>query len=185
MKTTILLFHPHLGQSRVNAALAKAATEAGFDVRNMYDIYPDFKIDIAKERQILEETDRIVFQFPIYWYSSPALLKQYEDDVFTGKWAYGGGRALENKEWLLAVSPGAERDAYRAEGRVHYQLRDLLRPFQATNVLIKTKFIRPFVTFGASSISDEQLAKQSQDYVNYLKQAQWPVAELNDLAVQE
>lgn len=184
MKTRILLFHPHLNdQSRVNAALGKAAADAGYEVRNMYDIYPDFKIDVAHERQLLEDTDRIIFQFPIYWYSSPALLKQYEDDVFTGNWAYNGGRALENKEWLLAVSPGANQQAYSTDGRVHYQLRDLLRPFQATNTLIKTKFAVPFVTFGASSISDDQLAQRARDYVAYLGQDKLPLADLTDLAV--
>lgn len=185
MKTTILLFHPHLDQSHVNVTLAKAATDAGFELRNMYDLYPDFKIDVEKERQLLESADRIVFQFPIYWYSSPALLKQYEDDVFTGNWAYAGGRALEGKEWMLAVSPGAPRDAYSQDGRVHYPLRDLLRPFQATNILIKTQFAVPFVTFGASSINDDQLAKQAQDYVAYLSKDKLPVADLTDLKIQD
>lgn len=51
MKTMILLFHPHLDQSRVNKALANAAKEAGFEVRDMYALYPDFKINVEKERE--------------------------------------------------------------------------------------------------------------------------------------
>lgn len=177
MKTTIFLFHPHLDQSRVNKTLANAAKDAGFEVRDMYALYPDFKIDVDRERQVLENTDRIVFQFPIYWYSSPALLKQYEDDVFTGNWAYAGGKALLNHEWLLAVSPGADKSAYQEDGRIHYRLPDLLRPYQATSVLIKTKFLTPFVSYNASNMTDDELAKRAEAYVKYLKQDQIPLAD--------
>lgn len=177
MKTTILLFHPHLDQSRVNKTLAQAAKDAGFEVRDMYALYPDFKIDVDKERHVLENTDRIVFQFPIYWYSSPALLKQYEDDVFTGNWAYGGGKALLDHEWLLAVSPGADKDAYQTDGRIHYRMPDLLRPYQATSVLIKTRFLTPFISYNASNMSDDELNKRAQAYVDYLKQNQIPLAD--------
>lgn len=177
MKTTILLFHPHLDQSRVNKSLASAAKDAGFEVRDMYALYPDFKIDIAKERKVLEKTDRIVFQFPVYWYSSPALVKQYEDAVFTGNWAYNGGKALLDHEWLLAVSPGADQDAYHDEGRVHYTMPELLRPFQATSVLIKTKFMTPFISYNASNMSDADLAKRAAAYVDYLKQPELTLAD--------
>lgn len=177
MKTTILLFHPHLDQSRVNKALANAAKDACFEVRDMYALYPDFKIDVAKERAVLENADRIVFQFPVYWYSSPALVKQYEDDVFTGNWAYNGGKALLDHEWLLAVSPGADQDAYQKDGRVHYTMPALLRPYQATSVLIKTKFMTPFISYNASNMSDEELANRAQAYVEYLQKSDMPLAD--------
>ena len=177
MKTTILLFHPQLDQSRVNKALANAAKDAGFEVRDMYALYPDFKIDVAKERAVLENADRIVFQFPVYWYSSPALVKQYEDDVFTGNWAYNGGKALLDHEWLLAVSPGADQDAYQKDGRVHYTMPALLRPYQATSVLIKTKFMTPFISYNASNMSDEELANRAQAYVEYLQKSDMPLAD--------
>lgn len=177
MQTTILLFHPHLNQSRVNRALADGARSAGFTVRDMYGKYPDFNIDVDHERQILEQTDRIVFQFPIYWYSSPALVKQYEDDVFTGNWAYNGGKALLDHEWLLAVSPGANQAAYQEDGRIRYRLPELLRPFQATSVLIKTKFLTPFVSYNASNMTDDELTARVHAYVDYLKQPQIPLAD--------
>lgn len=82
MKTTILLFHPNIQQSRVNKKLSETASQ-DFTVRNIYDLYPDGKIDFKKEQKVLENTDRIVLQFPMYWYSSPALLKEWEDVVLT------------------------------------------------------------------------------------------------------
>ena len=84
-----------------------AANETGdVTVVDEYAAYPDFKINVEHEQELIETHDRIVLQFPFYWYSSPALLKQWEDDVIKAGWAYGGGRALEGKEFMLAVSTG-------------------------------------------------------------------------------
>lgn len=166
MKTTVLVFHPNLSSSNVNATLANALPEE-IEVRNMYALYPDFKIDVATEKAVLEASDRIVLQFPMYWYSSPALLKQWEDDVLEYGWAYGSnGDALHGKELIIAVSPGANN--YDRDDFAKYHVTELLRPFQATSRLIGTKFIKPFITVGASSISNEASQKQAQAYVDYL-----------------
>lgn len=166
MKTTVLVFHPNWDQSRVNKALANGLDQQ-IEVRNMYQLYPDFKIDIEKEHQVLETADRIVLQFPMYWYSSPALLKQWEDDVLSYGWAYGtDGTALHGKELLIAVSPGA--DNYGPNDFVKYTVHELLRLFQATSRLIGTTYIKPFVTTGAIYLTDEQLDHQVQQYNDYL-----------------
>lgn len=82
MKTIINLFHPNFKQSRVNKGLADQV-KGEFEVRNLAKLYPDFMIDVKKEQQVLEKADRVVLQFPMQWYSSPALLKQWEDQVLT------------------------------------------------------------------------------------------------------
>ena len=171
MTTRMFLFHPHMDQSRVNKALANAAEQAGIEVRNIYDLYPDFKIDVEQERQVLADTDRIAFQFPFYWYSSPALMKQYEDDVFTGNWAYNGGNAIKDHEWLLAVSTGSPKQAYQRNGRHFYLGPELLRPYQATNHLIQTKFCVPFISYADLCQTDADLQKRAQAYVDYLQTA--------------
>ncbi|MGM9905783.1 NAD(P)H-dependent oxidoreductase, partial [Lactobacillus sp.] len=114
MKTTIFLFHPDLTASKVNRALAAAASEAGFEVRDLYRLYPDWEIDVQAEQAAMEASDRIVLQFPMYWYSCPPLLKKWEDLVLEYGWAYGStGTKLHGKELLLAVSPGAPADNYQ------------------------------------------------------------------------
>ena len=170
MNTTVLVFHPHFDRSRVNRALADAAEGVpGVQVRRMYELYPDLRIDVAAEQAVLAAADRIVLQFPMYWYSCPALLKQWEDDVLTYGWAYGStGTALRGKELLLAVSPGAPADKYRRDGDYRYRVTDLLRPFQATSNLIGTRFVTPVVTAGAMSIGDAELAARAEDYAAYL-----------------
>ncbi len=56
MKTTVFVTHPNINQSRVNSALAKgAASLTDLEVRYLYDLYPDGKIDVAAEQAALEK----------------------------------------------------------------------------------------------------------------------------------
>lgn len=91
MKIMNLVFHPDLGESRVNSTWKKQLEESGkiTTSRDMYSEYSDFQIDIDREQKLLLEHDRIVFQFPMYWWSVPPLLKQWLDDVLQYQFAYG------------------------------------------------------------------------------------------------
>lgn len=96
MKTVINLFHPNYQYSQVNRAMVDAVKDE-IEVRNLAELYPDFNIDIEKEQQVMANADRIVLQFPLQWYSTPALLKHWEDQVFTYGWAYGSqGNTLQD-----------------------------------------------------------------------------------------
>lgn len=128
MKTLVLLFHPDFENSKVNKQMYDAiADQENVTIRNMYELYPDFKIDVPTEQKYMEEADRIILQFPIRWYSSPALLKQWEDDIFEAGWAYMGGHVLDDKEFSVATTFGA--DGYEHGGYSHYTPHELLRPF--------------------------------------------------------
>ena len=173
MQTLVTVVHPRFRSSRVNAALAAAAERTrDVTVRYLYDLYPEGRIDVAAEQAALTAVDRIVLQFPMYWYSSPALLKQWQDDVLTYGWAYGStGRALAGKELLVAVSTGA--DSYgRGDS---YSVNELLLPFQATADLCHLTYLEPFATTGALSIPDEALAARAREYATVLT-APRPVA---------
>lgn len=66
MKTVVILVHPNLSQSKVNATLAKGAERLpNVEVRDLYALYPDGKIDVAAEQATLEQAERIVLQFPM------------------------------------------------------------------------------------------------------------------------
>ena len=166
MATTAFVFHPNFAASTVNARLAaEAEKQDGVTVRRLYDLYPDFRIDVAAEQAALTASDRIVLQFPMYWYSCPPLLKKWEDDVLT----YGPtGDALHGKEMVVAVSPGAPGAAYRRDGTAKYEVTELLRPFQATSNLIGTTFAKPFVTAGAVSMSAAELDARAAAYAAYI-----------------
>lgn len=171
MKTTIFTFHPNLTNgSHINAALAHTASHSGIEVRDMYQLYPDFNIDVAKEQAVLSKSDRIVLQFPIYWYQTPALLKQWFDAVLTYGWAYGSnGKALQGKEILLAVSLGASAQDYTATGRFHLTVDEILKPIVTISYHTGLRFLQPFVITSASQVDDSLLNKQAQEFVAILK----------------
>lgn len=178
--TAVLLFHPHLDASRVNARLAQAARSAGtperpLEVRDMYGLYPDFRIDVAAEQAVLEACDRIVLQFPMYWYSSPALLKQWEDDVLTYGWAYGStGKAFAGRKLGIAVSLGAPAADYQHDGDVGHPLPAVLLPFELTARYIGADY-RPYYAFhtidsnaGYDDAAARQVAQSTTDYLAHL-----------------
>lgn len=171
METLVLVFHPNFSASRVNRRLTEEMEkQTNVTVRRVYEVYPDEKIDVAAEQGLLEQHDRIVLQFPFYWYSTPPLLKKWEDVVLTYGWAYGSkGDKLHGKELLIAVSAGAHKENYLPNGNFKYTVPELLRPLQATSNLIGTRYLAPFILHGIMQhLSDEELEKSAKDYVNYV-----------------
>ena len=181
VNTLVLVFHPNISESRVNKALGATAESLGgnITVRYMYDIYPDFNIDVATEQAALLGADRIVLQYPMYWLSCPPLLKKWLDDVLTFGWAYGStGTALHGKELLLAVSVGGAGSAYGREGAHIYTIHEFLRPMQGTSRVIGTKYAVPFLSVGALEITDEAIAGRAQDYAAVLQTPELPLLDI-------
>jgi glutathione-regulated potassium-efflux system ancillary protein KefG len=76
MKTLVLIGHPTIEESRMNKAWAdRLEKEENVTVHHLYKEYPDMQIDVEREQHLLLAHNRIVFQFPFYWYSTPAILK--------------------------------------------------------------------------------------------------------------
>ncbi|OED38615.1 potassium transporter KefG [Chromatiales bacterium (ex Bugula neritina AB1)] len=149
----VLVNYAHPGQrhSRVNSTLARrAALLDGITFVDLYSRYPRFNIDIDLEQQRLLEHDIIVLQFPIYWYSTPSLLKEWQDLVLEYGFAYGpGGDKLAGKSLLLAVTAGGAKSAYCTDGSNRCELRDLLSPLEQTAGLCKMNFLPPYVLYNA------------------------------------
>ncbi len=170
MKTLVLVFHPDLTASRVHRRLTEEMKkQAGVTIHHVYEAYPNEKIDVAAEQSLLEQHDRIVLQFPFYWYSGPSLLKKWEDVVLTHGWAFGSkGDKLHGKELLIAVSTGAAKENYLPDGNFKFTVSELLRPLQATSNLIGTRYLTPYILYGVMQhLSDEELEQSAKDYVAY------------------
>lgn len=132
MKVLVVLAHPNLKTSRINKAWFEALSKVpNVTVNDLTANYPNMDIDILEEQALLLQHDRIVLQFPLYWYSSPPILKVWMDFVFQPGFAYGvGGNKLRGKEWMIATSVGSTEDGYRAGGHNNFSIDELLRPFQ-------------------------------------------------------
>lgn len=167
--TLLVLAHPDLAASRVNAALATAAREGDTaTVHDLYAAYPDYAIDVAREQELLLRHERIVLQYPTYWYATPALLKHWLDQVLTRGWAYGGGRALAGRTLRIATSTGGPAGSYGPEGHNRYAIDELLLPMRATANLCGMHFDEPFVVHGAGYLSAEDLALATKRYAEVL-----------------
>ncbi|MEX1311843.1 MAG: NAD(P)H-dependent oxidoreductase [Candidatus Sulfomarinibacteraceae bacterium] len=156
-KVLVLFAHPRPDRSEVNVALANAARAIeGVTVVDLYAEYPTFEIDVDREQRRLLEHDVIVFQHPVYWYSSPAVLKEWQDLVLEYGFAYGTeGTALEGKVLVNAVTAGAGRDVYSHHGGYSHELRDFFIPFEQTARLCRMRYLPPFALFGAGHAADD------------------------------
>ncbi len=156
-RVLILFAHPSLERSEVNRdLLAASGAVDGVTVVDLYAEYPSFRIDIEREQQRLRDHDVIVFMFPLFWYSTPAILKEWQDLVLEYGFAYGHeGTALQGKCFLCALTAGGRETAYREQGYNHYTIRELLRPLEQTAVLCGMHYLPPFALFGARSAVEE------------------------------
>ncbi|MBV2122746.1 MAG: NAD(P)H-dependent oxidoreductase [Candidatus Thiodiazotropha sp. (ex Ctena orbiculata)] len=168
----ILLAHPSLERSEVNRPLAEAAAAIeGITLIDLYAEYPDFQIDIDREQQRLLEHDVIIFQHPLYWYSTPAILKEWQDLVLEHDFAYGSkGTALHGKLFFNALSAGGSEAAYRAEGYNHFTIRELLQPMEQMASLCGMRYLPPFALFGARTAVDEgRIGQHIDTWIELLK----------------
>lgn len=165
-KILILFAHPRFEHSVVNKALASIATEfRNVTFNDLYELYPEFNIDLTREKELLLEHDIIAWHHPFYWYSCPPLLKQWIDLVLEFNWAYGpNGNALKGKYVFNTITTGGTRQAYQPEGRNRFTVNQLLTPFNQTAFLCKMTYLPPFAVQGTHRLDSDELKKILKTY---------------------
>jgi len=158
--------HPYPARSRAGAALLAAVSGLPtVEVRSLYALYPDFDIDAATERGAIGRATALVLLHPLYWYTTPALLKHWFDAVLTKGFAYGeGGTALHGKTCLWAVTTGGDTQAYSAEGRHRHELAAFIPVVEQTARYCGMTWAEPFVVHGAHQVSDAELADAARRF---------------------
>ena len=149
----LLVYYAHPGQrlSHVNRNMAAAAIELdGITFVDLYRDYPRYQINVEREQQRLLEADTVLFQFPLFWYSTPSLIKEWQDLVLEHGFAYGAdGDKLTGKTMALAVTAAGPDDAYTPEGYQRFPLRTFLTPLEQTAHLCRMNFLPPYVLYGS------------------------------------
>jgi putative NADPH-quinone reductase len=174
MKTLVVVIHPNLQESVINKRWIEELEKYPdhYFIHRLYDVYPDEKIDVAKEQKLIESYDKIVFQFPFYWFNCPPLFKKWLDEVLTHGWAYGSksGYKMGGKKIAMVLSVGVDEEEYRADGKYKYTLRELTAPFELTFEYIKADYRYFFAYYGIElNATDEWIEKSVPDYRKFLE----------------
>ncbi|MEM1237295.1 MAG: NAD(P)H-dependent oxidoreductase [Pseudomonadota bacterium] len=181
----LLVIYAHPGQrfSRANSAMADVAKAVdGITFVDLYAEYPRHDIHVHKEQERLVEHDVILFQFPFYWYSTPSLIKEWQDLVLQHGFAYGSkGMALAGKTMMLALTAGGPIDAYSTGGHNNHEIRDFLTPLQQTATLCKMSFSDPYVLFASlAAEAEEKITAHAAGYAQILAAIRDDAYDLSD-----
>ena len=172
-RVLVLFAHPSQHRSEANKPLFEQAKHIdGVTCVDLYAEYPTFKINIDREQKRLLDHDIIIFQFPLYWYSTPAILKEWQDLVLEYGFAYGtDGNELEGKKLLCSITAGGKQDAYQCDGYNHFTIRELLHPIEQTASLCGMNYLAPFALFGSRTALEENRIQEHVDNYKFLLEA--------------
>ncbi|WP_306361685.1 NAD(P)H-dependent oxidoreductase [Nocardia sp. CC227C] len=138
--------------------------------------------DVLAEQDKLRWADTVILQFPLWWYSMPAILKGWVDRVFTYGFGYGVGEhndtkwgdrygegTLAGKRAMLSVTIGG-REAHYSDRGVNGPVDDLLFPIQH-GILYYTgmEVVPPFVVYGADRHTEEDFTVAAKQYRQRLR----------------
>ena len=167
-KTLIIMSHPDVAQSSSQQFLLAAVKgEEQIQVRHLESIVAEQDnnhFDKRIERACLQEAERIIFQFPLYWYQCPSVMKQWMDEVLTLNLSQ-----KRKKEFGIVVTVGAKQDRYTAGGSVGFGIEELLRPYQALANQLGWEYQTPFVIYQFHYLSETQKQQLLVDYLYYLE----------------
>jgi glutathione-regulated potassium-efflux system ancillary protein KefG len=162
----ILFAHPALQKSRVNRQLIKYVREIeGVTFHDLYEEYPDFHISVSREQDLLIRNEIIVFHHPLFWFSVPAILKEWMDLVLEHTWAYGNkGKALRGKKLLSVISTGGRESLFRKDGFNRHTMAEFLVPIKQAASVCGMEYLPPFVVHGTHTIKKDEIARHGEDY---------------------
>ena len=114
----------------------------------------------------------MLFQYPLFWYSTPSLIKEWLDLVLEHGFAYGAdGDKLTGRRLMLAVTAAGPADAYTPSGYQHYPLRSFLVPMEQTARLCHMHFSPPYVLYASLRAPAAGLVKPHVDGYRRLLEA--------------
>jgi len=153
----IILGHPHFDKSLANKTIIDELQNSNLDieVRHLQALYPNYKIDAKAEQEALLRHQTIVFQYPVYWYNMPAILKQWFDVVFEYQFAYGSkGDKLKGKNFIPSFTVGAPENEYKTLGEHHFRVYEFCKNLEQTAYYAQMNYVEPFYFHGTSLVAE-------------------------------
>jgi len=160
----LLLAHPNIANSKANNALVNAVKDIpGVTFRHLEAHKKNGLFDLQKETDLLRNAAIIIWQFPLYWYSCPSALRDWQDQVLSPI-VYGPDNFLKGKRVQVVFTAGARQTAFRAGDILGFTPDEMLRPLQMTTNAALMQWLPPFTVFGAGEMSAEALEKTCAEY---------------------
>ncbi|TLD82710.1 flavodoxin family protein [Helicobacter sp. MIT 11-5569] len=149
MQTLLIFAHTFWEDSKVNKALLESAKSLNnLTIHNLSTTYKDYKIDVESEIALLQKADRIIFQFPLFWFSTPSLLKEWEDRVLSAIFHSDNPKLLEGKTFSIITTALGEESSY--DGSDGYGINALLSPINNAFFYLGAKVEEAFCIFSAN-----------------------------------
>ncbi len=166
----ILFAHPALQNSRVNVQLIDYVKDLdGVTFHDLYEIYPDFNIDVKHEQNLLMENDIVIFHHPLLWFSVPAILREWMDLIFQHMWAYGKtGKALQGKKLINFITAGGRESMFQHDGYHENTMIEFLAPIRQAAHVCGMDFLPPFVVHGTRNITQDEIENHGVEYKNFI-----------------
>ena len=149
MKNLIIFAHTFWKDSKVNRALLEELKDnKNVNIHNLSVIYPDGKINSVKsEVALLKEADNIIFQFPLFWFSMPSLLKEWQDFVLSDILHGNDNKILENKTFKIITTAGGKKSFYDT---LDFKIEEILSPINISFKHLGLKIKEPFCIYEAN-----------------------------------
>lgn len=168
MQKLLIVAHPNLQGSIFNKNIVKGLSNVpNLLVRDLYALYPNKEINEEIEAQHLLASEQLIFQFPLYWYQAPSLMKAYQDTVLTKRFAVGREniQKLSGKKMLLSVTIGNTEENYMQGGRIAIPILDLLAPWRACARYFDMEFQEPVLSYRCHDVGGELTETRVQEMV--------------------
>lgn len=168
LKTLVVVSHPKINDSQTQQFLLQGAKLQDVTWHHVEELK---EIDVEKEQALLMENDRIIFQFPLYWYAAPAGLKDWEDQVLTRNFVYGDGDDnLSDKEFGIVVSTGMPLKEFQRGGSENVTIDEIMAPYFAIAQRGKMKILPVFTIAQFQYLNEQKQMRLLIDYQRYLTQ---------------
>ena len=132
MKTMVVISHPTIQTSSSQQFfLATLKEEEAVTVRHLDEVWSEAKPHFTRATEetalVDSQAERLILQFPMYWYQAPSVMKEWIDTVMSKSAPF----SKQIKELGIVVTLGVKEEAFRAGAKEQFTISELLRPFQA------------------------------------------------------
>ena len=164
LRALVVFADPSLQRSRISRRVVEAvAALPGVEVRDLYQLYPDFYIDVRRERDLLKAAPLVVFVFQLAWYAVPSLLKEWFETVVKPEWAQREPGRLQGKTAFAAVACASLESDYRPGGLHGRPLEDYLAPLAQTAKACGMDWLAPHVFYGADAGEPDAAGRHAEE----------------------